>query len=944
MVIISIVLIITAATLALGLFYSQNRFWDVVKADLNFSSTLAAELVSSKIAFLKKDAAAMGEKLFSVPSAMRPALLEQFLMSSPFLAVSIFNRRGWLYYSGHGAPDNSYVENPYFKRALEGETVISSPEWESGGNLVIRLYTPLADSPRPCDEVLIVTLPGMTIRYMVADYRIWETGTIFIVNGEGTIIASPRSERVRNHYNYINMARENPVYASIGDTVSRMIRGETGTSTFSINGIEQFCSFRSIPGADGWALGTTAPIRESPVSQIRQVLLISSALFLFLGIIAAFSAANSIAVPFKKIEEQNQKLEELKLAAESASETKSNFLANMSHEMRTPLNAIIGFSELTLDSGEIFGEASSNLEKIHNSGMNLLGIINDILDISKIESGKFELIPVEYDIPSLINDTAVLNTTRIGSKPIQFRLHADKNLPAVLFGDELRIKQIFNNLLSNAFKYTAEGTVDWDIHAEEDPISGPGGIWLVSSVRDTGIGIKQEDVGKLFQDYNQVNTRSNRKIEGTGLGLSLAKKMADLMGGTIALESEYGKGSIFTVRLRQQRRGEAVIGNEKAESLSNFHYNAQKRSQNQKLIRIPLPYASVLVVDDVAANLEVTRGLLKPYGMTVDCVSSGQSAINRIKNPEKHYNAIFMDHMMPGMDGMEAVRIIRKEIDTGYAKTIPIIALTANAIVGTEEIFLRNGFQAFLTKPIDIMRLDSVIHQWVRDKKREQELDGGGEENTRRGEDTASRRQIPLIKAGMEIPGMDLMAALNLFEGDEESLLSVMEAYVAHTPAYLESLRTFQAGDNGAAFDDYVVRVHGIKSSSRSIGALETGRKAEDLEHAGRRRDVEFIRVHGVEFVEETDRLVTEIRRFLEKLKLKTEKPAKDRPDPKILERIIRACRDYDMERLEESISLLDQYNYREDPELVSLLREQSGRSDFEGILKGLSKFITASP
>jgi CheY-like chemotaxis protein len=410
--------------------------------------------------------------------------------------------------------------------------------------------------------------------------------------------------------------------------------------------------------------------------------------------------------------------------------------------------------------------------------------------------------------------------------------------------------------------------------------------------------------------------------------------MAALMEGVITVESEYGKGSVFTARLRQQRRGEEVIGKEHAESLAGFRYNAQKRSKNQKLIRVSLPYASVLVVDDVAANLEVARGLLKPYGMTVDCVSSGQAAIDRIKKEEKYYNAVFMDHMMPGMDGIEAVRIIRNEIGTDYARTVPIIALTANAIAGTEDIFLRSGFQAFLTKPIDILRLDSVIHQWVRDKKREKDR-GGGEVDRR--EEAGPGRKEPLLAPDREIHGLDLKGALNLFEGDEESLLAVMEAYVAHTPSYLDSIRDFNPG--GGGLEDYVMRVHGIKSSSRSVGAMEIGRKAEDLEHAGRRGDLEFIRAHGAEFIEEADRLVAELRAFLETKGVKAERPMKDRPEPELLERILEACRDYDMEKLEGAIGVLEQYNYREDPELVSRLREQSGRSEFEEIMKDLSKF-----
>jgi CheY-like chemotaxis protein/anti-sigma regulatory factor (Ser/Thr protein kinase) len=356
-----------------------------------------------------------------------------------------------------------------------------------------------------------------------------------------------------------------------------------------------------------------------------------------------------------------------------------------------------------------------NLEKIYSSGMTLLGIVNDLLDISKIESGKFEIIPSEYDLPSLINDTINLNIVRIGSKPITFNLLVDETLSSRLVGDELRIKQIFNNLLSNAFKYTREGTVDWRITTEREGDT----IWLTASVRDTGIGIKPEDMAKLFTDYNRLDTKKNRNLEGTGLGLALTKKMAAYMRGDITVQSEYGKGSIFTVLIKQGYVNDQTIGAVAAENLRNFQYADQKRSRRAELPRIQLPYARVLVVDDVEINLEVAQGMMEPYGMKIDCALGGGQAIELVRKAEVQYDAIFLDHMMPGIDGVETARIIREEIGTDYAKNVPIIALTANAIAGNEEIFLGSGFQDFLSKPIDILRLDEAIRKWVRRKEKE---------------------------------------------------------------------------------------------------------------------------------------------------------------------------------------------------------------------------------
>jgi signal transduction histidine kinase len=300
----------------------------------------------------------------------------------------------------------------------------------------------------------------------------------------------------------------------------------------------------------------------------------------------------------------------------------------MSHEMRTPLNAIIGLSELGLGEEEVNGVVRDNLEKIYSAGMTLLSTINDILDISKIESGKFELVPVEYDTPSLVNDVITLNIMRIQEKPIDFKLVINEELPANLFGDELRVKQIFNNILSNAFKYTREGTVEWTVDFEREGED----VWLVSKVKDSGIGIKEEDLRKLFSDYNQVDTKSNRAIEGTGLGLSITKRLVEMMDGRIEVQSVYTEGSTFIVRLRQDALDDKCIGQKLADSLMRFSYAEKKRDKSQKMVRAQIPYARVLIVDDVSTNLDVAKGIMKPYGMTIDCVTSGQAAIDRIRN------------------------------------------------------------------------------------------------------------------------------------------------------------------------------------------------------------------------------------------------------------------------------------------------------------------------
>jgi len=411
-----------------------------------------------------------------------------------------------------------------------------------------------------------------------------------------------------------------------------------------------------------------------------------------------------IARSGNEIEKQNLRLIEANIKTEAANQSKSNFLATMSHEIRTPLNAILGITQIELQNEDLPARHISAYEKIHSSGINLLGIINDILDLTKIETGKMELNPFEYDVPSLINDAIQLNIIRIGSKPIDFKLSVDRNLPSTLIGDEIRIKQILNNLLSNAIKYTEEG----QIHLSVKHITINENIMLILSVSDTGQGMKEEDKRKIFDEYARFNTEANRSIEGTGLGLNIIKRIVEMMEGDINVESEFGKGSTFTVMIKQQSADDSPIGDELAQRLSNFTFT-NKKQNNQKITKEVMPYGSVLVVDDVEINLYVACEILLSYKLEVEMADSGIAAIEKITNGKK-YDVIFMDHMMPKMDGIETTKKLRELGYKGF-----IVALTANALVGNDKMFENNGFDEFLPKPIDLDQLNTILNKFVRD-------------------------------------------------------------------------------------------------------------------------------------------------------------------------------------------------------------------------------------
>jgi len=614
-----------------------------------------------------------------------------------------------------------------------------------------------------------------------------------------------------------------------------------------------------------------------------------------------------------------------KFEAEAASRSKSAFLATMSHEIRTPLNAIIGLSDIELQK-ELSTDARTNLEKIHNSGDALLAIINDILDISKIETGNFDLIPVDYDIPSLINDTVQLNIVRIGSKNLIFKLKVDQTIPVRLFGDELRIKQILNNLLSNAFKYTEKGsvllTVSWEKRGDD--------AWLVFAIQDTGQGIRRQDLPKLFSEYRQLDARANRHIEGTGLGLSITKNLVSLMDGRIGVESEYGTGSTFTVQLPQRIVDETPIGETIAQSLEAFHFKDVHHNQSLRLARSYMPYGKVLVVDDVETNLDVAKGLMLPYGLSIDTAASGPEAIEKIQaagngDETSRYDVVFMDHMMPGMDGLEAIRIIRNELSGNYGRTVPIIALTANALTGNEKMFLAHGCNAFISKPIDIMQLDTALNTWVRDKQSVETLKKAEMELVKTKKEEPDS---PGILDDITVAGIDIIQGRQRYNG-ETAYLDIIRSWCLHTPALLEKLR----GLSPENLPEYSITVHGLKGSSYGIFANDIGKKAAELEGFAKAGDFSSVQAANTAFIEMVESMLTDLRELLEKTAAgKGAKQKAAAPDPALLAKLLDATKRYKSTLMEEILADIESYDYETGGELVDWLREQVDNLEYDAI------------
>ncbi|MCL1846005.1 MAG: response regulator [Defluviitaleaceae bacterium] len=597
------------------------------------------------------------------------------------------------------------------------------------------------------------------------------------------------------------------------------------------------------------------------------------------------------------LQRQRRELLSVVKDAEIANKAKSSFVAIMSHEMRTPLSAIIGFSDLSLDVEDLSDELHMNLTNIKNAGLTLLNIISDVLDISKIESGMLEIIPVEYDTASLISDALNQSILHRGEKPIMFNLKICPNFPAKLVGDDLRVKQIFNNLLSNAFKYTQAGSVDLSIDCSIDGIA----TWVTVTVADTGVGIPDEDSEIIFQDYVQTNMTANRKASGTGLGLPISRKLARMMDGDIMVAGEVGKGSTFTAWFWQQTASGETISNNVISNLKDFMHPKKSQRRTEGSSQLKLPGVRILVVDDVPTNLVLAEGLLKRYEIKTDCVESGFEALDAMQNENVRYDAIFLDHMMPDMDGIETLQRIR-ELDSDYAKNIPIIAFTANALVGNDEMFLKHDFQDYIPKPIEIGTLDAVIKKWT--------------------------KSISILN--FRVFGLNIDKGVARFGGDESAYVDVIRTFAQTTPAMLDKAESW------SDLTQYMTIVHGIKGSCYGIFAEKTGALAEALEAAAKTENTSFIAANNELFLKNARDLLKGISGVLAELDAAKQKTRRDKPDAQLLANLRDACTRRDMVACDEIVSSLCDYDYDSDGELVLWLREMSDEMEYAKIAERL--------
>jgi len=584
--------------------------------------------------------------------------------------------------------------------------------------------------------------------------------------------------------------------------------------------------------------------------------------------------------------------------AEESSKAKSDFLAKMSHEIRTPMNAILGITEIQLQDKALPITIKEALERIYNSGDLLLGIINDILDLSKIEAGKLELHIMQYDIASLIHDSVKLNVLRYENKPIEFKMIVHEDVPLTFEGDELRIKQILNNILSNAFKYTNEGRIEFELSCEKQENSSF--YMIIFRVTDTGQGMTTEQVNKLGDKFNRFNMEANRKTEGTGLGMNITMNLIQLMKGSINIESTPGLGSTFVVRLPQQSVSDDIIGKGLAENLMKMNLKNTTKIRNAQITQEFMPYGRVLVVDDVETNLYVVRGLMAPYGISVDTAASGFEAIEKIRNGSS-YDIIFMDHMMPRMDGIEATKIIR---DLGYKN--PIVALTANALAGQAEIFLKNGFDDYISKPIDIRQLNSALNKLIRDKQPEEVIK------------EARRQKNHLYAAGKHNIAVEPQLA-EYFRRDAKKAIRILSMI------YENNCR------READVSAYIINIHSMKSALANVGENGLSEEAAQLEQIGRDNNVELILSSLPAFLEKLNKVVDKFDTDEEDAAGSADEQTIDLAVFKEkLKAIQDACASYDKKAAKTALSELKQMHYRVAKEQLSLIDEHLLHSEFD--------------
>lgn len=913
----------------------------------------------------------------------------------------------------------------YFKRTFAGESVVEyvpikifQDRVVSGMLFSVPVYYTDTDDKEPVGIlVALLDMKKFAETLHIAGFN--GSGSTYILDGAGEIVLYTRSVAYGNLYNALANTKFAKGY-SVDKVMADLSAQKSGFAVYSDFGVEKYMYYKSV-GVDSWSVVSVIEkniITANTTRLARQLTVIGIAVIILFPILLVFAL---LSLGISKSYRQ-------------AADSKTAFLANMSHEIRTPMNAIVGIGEILLRE-DITAKQKNYVLSMLSAGNGLLTIINDILDISKMESGKFAIVEEEYEFESLLYDLTTIVAVKIGDKPVSFIIDTDAALPKYMTGDMIRVKQVLLNIIGNAVKFTRSGHIKLSIRVSYDE---EGKLELEMPVEDTGIGIEPKNMDKLFVSFNQVDTHKNHSIEGTGLGLVIARRLCEMMGGGITVESVYGKGSTFTVKVKQlAERPEKLISVEgidkfnvlllepndymrdyysgcmdgmgvrydvtadyaeftallaagaythallgtapygklvsegknggKTKFVAVLNPSDQGRTENYGLTIVsplfaiqlsavlnnkqagpqftkhigidilsiqPMPFVNVLFVDDNEVNLQVVNGLVSPYHMRVDCVTSGKKAIAMIK--AKSYDLVFMDHMMPEMDGVEAVKIIRLFDDD--KRGVPIVALTANVTSDAKQMFLNNGFDDFLAKPIETLKLNMLLKKWL--KKINDERAAQNPEEARLLEAEIAAGEKPGIMRGMENK-FSSSEYVSFKEGAEklggsEVYCGILETYRRTALEKLSTLPALLDSDLGR----FTIEIHGLKGASGGICADFIANAARELEALAKAEKVSEIRRELPGFIKALNVTIAEIDVFISenccnKAAEKKSATAKAYWSGKVaaetLEELKAAFNDYDTEKLKEVFARINAFDYDAgEHEFIALLESCYVSYEFE--------------
>ncbi len=819
-----ITLIVTLVLLIAIVVYTFGSFYVITKDDVIVMGEKTTEELSEQVEnFLMRGYETLEVTAdsveYMVSQGMNSDEIEEFLTTesnkcAERISEDFTGIYGWIngaYVDGWGwTPDADYVPQKriWYTMAMEnkenGVTLIPPYVDAQTGNIIISISKVLSDG----ESVLALDITPYSIQEETEKVNLNGNGYGFIIDNNGLIVTHADSSLRGESY-----LEKTYQMASQQELLQRVVMTDDSYFSMEIDG-EDCEVFRSeVRG--GWNVVLVVKTQEM-FARVRTNLFRNITLSLVIFVLVAYFCTTSY---FNRVKAARyaEEVKKAKDEAEKANEAKSDFLANMSHEIRTPINAVMGMNAMILresDDAAIREYAG----KAHNASKTLLALVNDILDLSKIEAGKMEIVADVYYLSSVLNNVVNMMRVKAEEKKLAFSVEVDENIPDELMGDETRVSQVIINLLNNAIKYTREGSVCLKVEAagrDDDTVQ------LMLSVSDTGIGIREEDMGKLFGNFERLDQKMNKNIEGTGLGLSITAKMVEMMHGRIQVESVYGEGSTFSVCLPQQIQGTGSIGNYEEK------FNAYVRSLNTYKETFRAPDAHILVVDDNEMNLFVVEKLLKTTEIVVSCCDSGERCLELIR--QRHYDAILLDHMMPELDGVETLKRM-KAMKEHQCKDTPVIALTANAIVGVREMYLADGFDDYLSKPIDANELESMLRKHLPEDKVLVEILEA---------DVSAKAVFDEEEQEDTVPYIDRDTAMLYCAGSEEIFREFLGMFCNLHDKKKEQIVKCYEEEN---WNDYGIELHSLKSTSLSIGGKRLSELALELEKAGKAGDAVFIR------------------------------------------------------------------------------------------------------